>query len=76
MSYGKQRDPDAAASQAGLLWLVFSRVGLVAVLLVIEILLLLGFYLWFSDYFKWFATVQGIFSLIMVFYLVNLPSLR
>ena len=60
----------------GLLWLVFSRVGLVAVLLVIEILLLLGFYLWFSDYFKWFATVQGIFSLIMVFYLVNLPSLR
>ena len=55
----------------GLLRLVFSRVGLVAVLLVIEILLLLGFYLWFSDYFKWFATVQGIFSLIMVFYLFN-----
>ena len=55
----------------GLLRLVFSRVGLVAVLLVMEIILLLGFYLWFSDYFTWFATVQGIFSLIMVFYLFN-----
>ena len=57
--------------RSGILRLVFSRIGLVACLLVVEIILLLGFYLWFADYFKWFATAQGIFSLIMVFYLIN-----
>ena len=55
----------------GLLRIVFSRIGLVALLLIAEFSILFSFYYWFSEYFKWFALVQAMFSVGMVLYLFN-----
>ena len=55
----------------GLLRLVFSRVGLMALLLLLQLGIVFSLYMWFSEYFKWFAIVQEIFSVGMVFYLFN-----
>lgn len=55
----------------GILKIVFSRVGLVAVLLLLQINILLSVYLWFADYFTWFTGAQTFFSIGMVFYLFN-----
>lgn len=57
--------------KSGLLKILFSRVGLVAVLMVIQILILLSLYRWFSEYFKIFATLQSVFVIGMFFYLVT-----
>ena len=55
----------------GIFGLIFSRVGLVALLIVIEVLLLLAVYQSLNYYFKWITLAQSIFSVIMVFYLFN-----
>ncbi len=57
------------AQKKGLLRLVFSRVGIAAVLLVLEIYLLLMAYHWFIQYFAWFAGAQWVFTILMIFYL-------
>ena len=53
----------------GILRLVFSRVGIVVLLLILELNLLLTAYRWLSEYFKWFAGAQMVFAVLMVFYL-------
>lgn len=55
----------------GILRLLFSRIGLAVILLIIQVGVLLSVYNWFMGYFKWFALVQAIFSIGMVFYLFN-----
>ncbi len=55
----------------GLLRVVFSRVGFVALLIFIEIGLLVSVYSWFMEYFQWLALVQLVFSIGMIFYLFN-----
>jgi len=55
----------------GILRLIFSRIGLAAVLLLIEALIILSAYYWLAEYFKWIALAQGLFSVGMVFYLFN-----
>lgn len=60
-----------AKPQKGILRIVFSRVGLMIVLLLLQLNILLSVYGWFAEYFRWFAVVQAIFSICMVLYLFN-----
>lgn len=55
----------------GILKIVFSRVGIVVVLLLVQLNILLSVYHWFADYFAWFTGAQVLFSVGMVFYLFN-----
>ena len=55
----------------GLLRLIFSRIGLMVLLILLQLNLLLVFFHWFSDYFKWYAVAQALFSVFMVLYLFN-----
>ena len=55
----------------GFFRMIFSRLGLVAVLIVLEIAIIAGLYLWAMDYFKWFIVLQTLFSIGMVIYLFN-----
>ncbi len=55
----------------GLLRIVFSRIGLAALLIFIELSIILSVYEWFNDYFEWFTLAQTVFSIGMVFYLFN-----
>ena len=61
----------AKPKRKGLVGLVFSRLFLVAALLVLEVLLFVGLYLWFKEYFPHFIVVQTVFALGMVLYLFN-----
>lgn len=55
----------------GLMRIVFSRVGMMAILMLIQVLSILSIYIWFSEYFKIFATVQGVFIVVMFIYLIT-----
>ena len=55
----------------GILSILFSRFGIVTSLIVLEIIILLSIYHWFSGYFRWLSLVQGAFIVAMVFYLFN-----
>lgn len=55
----------------GILKIVFSRVGIVIILLLVQLNILLSVYHWFADYFAWFTGAQVLFSVGMVFYLFN-----
>ena len=55
----------------GLLRIVFSRLGIVALLMLVQIALIIMGYRWFEEYFKLFALVQLAFSIGMIFYLFN-----
>lgn len=55
----------------GLLRLLFSRTGLVALLILLQICILASVYIWFMDYFKWFSLLQLLFSIAMAFYFIN-----
>ena len=48
-------------SRKGLLRVVFSRFGLMALLLILELVLLWMMWRWFNNDFEWFAAVQGVF---------------
>lgn len=60
-----------AKPKKGILRIVFSRVGLMVVLLLLQLNILLSVYGWFAEYFRWFTVVQAIFSTCMVLYLFN-----
>ncbi|MCM1185532.1 MAG: cardiolipin synthase [Lachnoclostridium sp.] len=60
-----------ASPKKGIFRIVFSRVGLVVVLLLLQLNILLSLYGWFAEYFQWFAGAQALFSIGMVFYLFN-----
>lgn len=54
------------------LWrLIFSRVGIVALLLLLEFGILFSVFHWLGAYFKWFSVIQTLFSIGMVFHLFN-----
>lgn len=61
----------AKPKKKGLLPLIFSRLFLIAVLLVLQILLLVALYGWFREYIPHFAAFQGLFTIVMVLYLFN-----
>ena len=58
-------------SRKNLLRIIFSRLGLVVITIIAEIVLLVGAYLWAFNYFKWLVLVQFIFTIIMILYLFN-----
>lgn len=58
-------------SRKGLLRVVFSRFGLMALLLILELVLLWMMWRWFNNDFEWFAAVQGVFTVLMFFHLFN-----
>ena len=58
-------------SRKGILRVVFSRFGLMALLLVLELVLLWMMWRWFNNDFEWFAAVQGVFTVLMFFHLFN-----
>ena len=51
--------------------IVFSRSLLIFTLIVIQVFIFLGTYLWFREYFPNFAVVEAIFSFSMLIYLFN-----
>lgn len=61
----------AKPKKKGLLSLVFSRFLIIALLLVWQLSLIVGFYGWLNDYFTYFSAFVGLFSLAMVIYLFN-----
>ena len=61
----------AKPKKKGLLSLIFSRFLIIALLLVWQVSLLVGFYGWLNDYFTYFSACVGLFSLAMVIYLFN-----
>ena len=61
----------SAPKKKGLLRLIFSRLFLIAVLLVLQVLLFVALYGWFREYIPHFAALQGLFTVVMVLYLFN-----
>lgn len=55
----------------GFMRILFSRFGIVFLLLVVETALLLSVFQWFSAYFKLFSLFQGLFATVMLLYLFN-----
>ena len=55
----------------GIIDLIFSRLLVIVLLIVLQILLLIGNYRWFSEYIPYFAVLQSLFTLVMFFYLYN-----
>ena len=55
----------------GLLRMIFSRLGLIVLLLIVEAALMVGIYLWAADSFKWFMVGMVIFGVCIVIYLFN-----
>ena len=55
----------------GITGLIFSRMGLVILLILIEVGLMLGVFHWLYAYFAWFTVAQTIFAFVMVIYLFN-----
>ena len=58
-------------SRKNLLRIIFSRLGLVVLMIIAEIVLLVGAYLRLYNYFEWLALVQLLFTMAMVLYLFN-----
>ena len=58
-------------SRKGVLRVVFSRFGLMALLLILELVLLWMMWRWFNYDFEWFAAAQGVFTVLMFFHLFN-----
>ena len=61
----------AKPKRKGILPLIFSRFLIILVLLLLQVALMVGFYLWLNSYFRWFHIVLALFSLMMVLYLFN-----
>ena len=55
----------------GIWGLIFSRLLIVALLIVLQILMYLSFFVWLRQYLPHYAVADTIFTLIMVFYLFN-----
>lgn len=61
----------AEPKKKGLLRLIFSRLFVIVLLLLIQILLFVGLYAWFREYIPHFAVFQTLFLIVMVLYLFN-----
>ena len=55
----------------GLLGLVFSRVALIAVLIIAQILLHFALFFWFRQYLPHYTVIQAVFTFCMTIYLFN-----
>ena len=51
--------------------LLFSRLGLIVVLILLQLLLFLSFFAWFRQYLTHYEVLRGIFTFAMVIYLFN-----
>ena len=61
----------AKPKKKGLLPLIFSRLFLIALLIALQILLIVGIFLHFSNYIPHFTALQEIFTLVMLLYLFS-----
>ena len=61
----------AKPMKKGLLHLIFSRFFVVVLLLLLQVAILLGAFLWLQEYVPWLAIVQGAFTIGMIIYLFN-----
>jgi len=61
----------AKPKKKGLLPLIFSRLFLIALLIALQILLIVGIFLRFSNYIPHFTALQEIFTLVMLLYLFS-----
>ena len=57
----------------GFFGILFSRIGFIALLMLLQIALLLVLYFWINDYFRWFTGVEWIFSIGVTIYLLSTP---
>lgn len=55
----------------GILRVIFSRTGIIALLIVLEIAILAAVFSAFNEYWEIFVLLQAVFTFIMVFYLIN-----
>lgn len=55
-----------------LLRVIFSRTGLVILLVLLQVLLICAAFVWFDKYFAWIQSVRTVFIAAMVFYLFNI----
>ena len=61
----------AGEKRKGLVRLLFSRFFLVLILLVLQVLLVVSFYVWLSDLLPFFRVAMTVFTIISVIYLFN-----
>jgi len=61
----------AKPKRKGLLGLLFSRLLLIVLLILLQLALLAAVYGWFRGYVPHFTAIQGLFTLMMLFYLCN-----
>ncbi len=59
--------------RSGLLHLIFSRFLVILLLLALQVGLLVVFYGWLEEYIPYFTVTIGIFTVVMVIYLFNIP---
>ena len=55
--------------QKGIIHAIFSRFGLVLVLLILQVLILFGLFQWFEEYLPHIFSIVFTYSLIILFYL-------
>lgn len=55
----------------GLLRLLFSRIGIVTILILIEIFIMISMVMWLNDYYPEYAGLMTLFTVAMVIYLIN-----
>ncbi len=55
----------------GLLRLLFSRIGIVTILILIEIFIMISMIMWLNDYYPEYAGLMTLFTVAMVIYLIN-----
>lgn len=58
--------------KAGVLRIVFSRTGLISLLVLLQVGLIFATFRWFDEYFTWITVVKTVFIVAMVFYLFNI----
>ena len=56
----------------GLLRLIFSRLGMIVMLIIFQLAIFVSLYVWADEYFTWFNGAIRIFAVVMVLYLFNI----
>lgn len=55
----------------GLLRIIFSRLGGIILLLILQVIMIFSMFTWFSGYIPYYSTVKVIFTILMIIYLFN-----
>ena len=61
----------AQPKKKGLLHLVFSRIALIALLIILQVLIYVAFYGWLNTWLPFFSVFMTVFTLVMIIYLFN-----